>query len=290
MGSFRRGQPDCGDIDLLITRDPSKDGKDHTGPSYNSLSPWYPTELKSSGLIKKVFDKLKCLSSPTAPVVVWMLTLDRAVMGIIRHSLTNPEDWNALDVKYVAPCLCRVSFAHHLSLPAKVQWTLRAPGWSHEAYRYSRSTLVSLPSIFTSLLTDSDDLLSGTKCPLPSSSSPWVLSLFIPSPGANACLACSKGNDVKPFPQASGRLDCIDHSFEQYFNRSMRLKARHLGYRLNQRGLFKDVSRGRDGLKLTDGKRVECKTEQDIFALLGVTWKCVALLILSFGISQIDGR
>ncbi len=30
MGSYRRGKADCGDIDIMITRDPS-DGKNHAG-------------------------------------------------------------------------------------------------------------------------------------------------------------------------------------------------------------------------------------------------------------------
>lgn len=30
MGSFRRGQPSCGDIDIIVTRDVS-DGKTHAG-------------------------------------------------------------------------------------------------------------------------------------------------------------------------------------------------------------------------------------------------------------------
>lgn len=53
----------------------------------------------------------------------------------------------------------------------------------------------------------------------------------------------------------------------------MRLKARHLGYRLNQRGLYKDVSRGKDGSKLTEGTIVECATEEDIFRKLSVPYR-----------------
>lgn len=54
----------------------------------------------------------------------------------------------------------------------------------------------------------------------------------------------------------------------------MRLKARELGYRLNQRGLYKDVSRDpRTNLKITEGVKVHCPTEGDIFKVLGVKWR-----------------
>jgi len=72
----------------------------------------------------------------------------------------------------------------------------------------------------------------------------------------------------------------------------MRLKARHLGYRLNQRGLYKNVSSrlcsgaareltslrrqicfDRNGAVVTEGTRVECRTEEDSFDKLGVPWR-----------------
>lgn len=58
------------------------------------------------------------------------------------------------------------------------------------------------------------------------------------------------------------------------FNRSLRLKARHMGLSLNQRGLFKDVIRDRKtGVKLTAGERVASRTEQEIFEKLGTKWR-----------------
>lgn len=60
MGSYRRGAADCGDIDLLITRDPSGDGKDHSGAlltsiefSHHSSSPFH-----TAGQIHKLQKKL----------------------------------------------------------------------------------------------------------------------------------------------------------------------------------------------------------------------------------------
>ncbi|WWD03793.1 hypothetical protein V865_001849 [Kwoniella europaea PYCC6329] len=57
------------------------------------------------------------------------------------------------------------------------------------------------------------------------------------------------------------------------FNRSMRLYARKTGYNLNQRGLYKGVLRGKDGLKQTEGELVASRTEQDIFNALGLRWR-----------------
>ena len=76
-----------------------------------------------------------------------------------------------------------------------------------------------------------------------------------------------------PFDELPAAL--IYFTGNSYFNRSMRLKARHLGYRLNQRGLYKDVSRARDGTKLTEGQKIDCKTEEEILRILGVPWRWV---------------
>lgn len=67
MGSYRRGEPTCGDIDLLVTRN-TEDGKDHTG------------------MIKKLWDGL-------------------VKLGVARHCLTSSDDWNALDAKWVLTAL-----------------------------------------------------------------------------------------------------------------------------------------------------------------------------------------
>jgi DNA polymerase IV len=57
------------------------------------------------------------------------------------------------------------------------------------------------------------------------------------------------------------------------FNRSMRLLARKKGMRLNQKGLYKDVKRGRKGEKLNEGTLVESRSEKKIFEILGVPWR-----------------
>jgi DNA polymerase IV len=57
------------------------------------------------------------------------------------------------------------------------------------------------------------------------------------------------------------------------FNRSLRLLASPKGFRLDQRGLYKDVMRGKGREKITEGTLVESKDERKIFAALGVPWR-----------------
>lgn len=68
-------------------------------------------------------------------------------------------------------------------------------------------------------------------------------------------------------------LFSLPRAGNDHFNRSIRLKARRHGYRLNQHGLYKDVSRDRKGEKLTEGTLVPgIRTERDIFRVLKVPW------------------
>ena len=57
------------------------------------------------------------------------------------------------------------------------------------------------------------------------------------------------------------------------FNRSIRLLASKKGMRLNQHGLWRDVIRGRNRERLTQGALVESKSEEKIFEVLGVPWR-----------------
>lgn len=67
---------------------------------------------------------------------------------------------------------------------------------------------------------------------------------------------------------------CFRPQGNDFFNRSMRLKAGHMGMRLNQRGLWKDVARGPNRTRLTQGVRVPgVETERDIFEKLEVPWR-----------------
>ncbi|KAJ9204158.1 hypothetical protein DTO021D3_3882 [Paecilomyces variotii] len=77
--------------------------------------------------------------------------------------------------------------------------------------------------------------------------------LFVPGAEIGAALLYFTGNDI--------------------FNRSMRLLASKKGMRLNQRGLYRDVLRGANRVKLTDGSLVEGRDERRIFEILGVPWR-----------------
>ncbi|KAF2722849.1 hypothetical protein K431DRAFT_266012 [Polychaeton citri CBS 116435] len=77
--------------------------------------------------------------------------------------------------------------------------------------------------------------------------------LLVPSEELGAALIYFTGNDI--------------------FNRSLRLLASHKGMRLNQRGLYKDVIRGKARVKITDGTLVEGRDERRIFEILGVPWR-----------------
>ncbi|KAI1535656.1 POL4, DNA polymerase IV (family X) [Pyrenophora tritici-repentis] len=77
--------------------------------------------------------------------------------------------------------------------------------------------------------------------------------LLVPEEEMGAALIYFTGNDI--------------------FNRSMRLLARKMNMRLNQRGLYKDVKREARGEKLNEGVLVEGRNEKKIFETLGVPWR-----------------
>lgn len=77
--------------------------------------------------------------------------------------------------------------------------------------------------------------------------------LFVPGDELGAALLYFTGNDI--------------------FNRSMRLLARKKGMCLNQQGLYKDILRGPNQVKTTNGSLLEGRDEKRIFAILGVPWR-----------------
>ena len=88
-----------------------------------------------------------------------------------------------------------------------------------------------------------------------SSSKTWrrIDLLLVPDEEMGAALIYFTGNDI--------------------FNRSNRLLASKKGMRLNQRGLYKDVIRGKNRERLTEGTLVEGRDEKRIFEILGVPWR-----------------
>ncbi|KAL8997995.1 MAG: hypothetical protein Q9169_002835 [Polycauliona sp. 2 TL-2023] len=77
--------------------------------------------------------------------------------------------------------------------------------------------------------------------------------LLVPHAEIGAALIYFTGNDI--------------------FNRSIRLLASRKGMRLNQRGLWKDVLRGKNRERVTQGELLESRDEEKIFELLGVPWR-----------------
>ncbi len=105
----------------------------------------------------------------------------------------------------------------------------------------------------TSSRTEDGTKWHGVSC-LPSSNTWRRLDLLlVPEQEMGAALLYFTGNDI--------------------FNRSMRLLASKKHMRLNQRGLYKDVVRGKNREKLNDGVLVEGRDEKKIFEILGVPWR-----------------
>ncbi|KAK4105427.1 hypothetical protein N658DRAFT_512881 [Parathielavia hyrcaniae] len=77
--------------------------------------------------------------------------------------------------------------------------------------------------------------------------------LLVPESEYGAALIYFTGNDI--------------------FNRSLRLLACKKGMRLNQKGLFKEVMRGKNRVKVAEGELLEGRDEKRIFELLGVKWR-----------------
>ncbi|KAL8938253.1 MAG: hypothetical protein Q9216_003993 [Gyalolechia sp. 2 TL-2023] len=74
--------------------------------------------------------------------------------------------------------------------------------------------------------------------------------LFVPYEEMGAALIYFTGNDI--------------------FNRSIRLLASKKGFRLNQRGLWRDVIRGQRRERITQGSLIEGRSERKIFEILGM--------------------
>ncbi|KAH6847439.1 hypothetical protein B0I37DRAFT_375074 [Chaetomium sp. MPI-CAGE-AT-0009] len=74
-------------------------------------------------------------------------------------------------------------------------------------------------------------------------------------------------------PEAEYGAALIYFTGNDIFNRSLRLLASKKGMRLNQRGLYEEVLRGKNRAKVTEGQLLEGRDEKRIFELLGVKWR-----------------
>lgn len=79
--------------------------------------------------------------------------------------------------------------------------------------------------------------------------------------------------DLLLVPETELGAALIYFTGDDIFNRSIRLLASKKGWRLNQRGLYKDVLRGPEREKITVGTLIEGADEKKIFAALGVPWR-----------------
>ncbi|CAL3964212.1 unnamed protein product [Diplocarpon coronariae] len=79
--------------------------------------------------------------------------------------------------------------------------------------------------------------------------------------------------DFLVVPQTEFGAALLYFTGDDIFNRSMRLLASKKGMRLNQRGLYADVTRGPGREKVNEGYLVEGADERAIFDALGVSWR-----------------
>jgi hypothetical protein len=71
---------------------------------------------------------------------------------------------------------------------------------------------------------------------------------------------------------------------------AIQLTARcSMGYSLNQKGLFKNLLRdNKTKLKVTQGERIAGRTEEEIFAALGVKMRSAARSVSTVGSDQMN--
>jgi DNA polymerase IV len=79
--------------------------------------------------------------------------------------------------------------------------------------------------------------------------------------------------DLLMVPETELGAALIYFTGDDIFNRSMRLLSSKKHWRLNQRGLYKDVMRGPGRAKLNEGTLMEGANEKKIFEILGVPWR-----------------
>jgi DNA polymerase lambda/DNA polymerase IV len=147
----------------------------------------------------------------------------------------------------------------------------------------SSEDLVAFLNELVSRLTEQEFLVAALAAHKPESGSggggsKWHGCCVLPLEEGRAAL----GEDFKPrwrridfllVPETEYGAALIYFTGNDIFNRSIRLLASRKGMRLNQRGLYEEVMRGPQSIKVTEGELVEGRDEKRIFEILGVKWR-----------------
>ena len=116
----------------------------------------------------------------------------------------------------------------------------------------------------------------GAAALLPPSPSPSSISSAICSSSlCSSKVSLCRRIDIILVPHAEYGAALIYFTGNDVFNRSMRLLARKKGMKLNQKGLFRDVLKGQEGKRVTEGGELveEGMSERRVFEVLGVPWR-----------------
>lgn len=142
-----------------------------------------------------------------------------------------------------------------------IDFLISKPGTASTTY------LISFVNDLVNVLTDSGFLVAALAVPRSETASKWHGACVLPG------VSTWRRIDFLLVPESEMGAALIYFTGDDIFNRSMRLLAGRYHYRLNQRGLYKNVMRGPGREKLNEGELIEGADEKKIFAALGVPWR-----------------
>ena len=129
------------------------------------------------------------------------------------------------------------------------------------------TNLITFVDDLVNHLTDTGFIVAALAVPRSESSSKWHGACVLPGNPVWRRI------DFLLVPESEMGAALLYFTGDDIFNRSMRLLAGTKGWRLNQRGLYKDVMRGPGRQKLNEGTLIEGADEKKIFRALGVPWR-----------------
>ncbi|KAI9670535.1 MAG: hypothetical protein M1831_005755 [Alyxoria varia] len=264
-GSYRRGAETSGDIDLLITR---------PGVSIEHIRT-VVVELLVPRLVECGFITEALAVTKSGDGTKW----HGACRLPAEHPLSKPEDTGTSEAASQAAVSDGIETAHKAGrttiesqnpfppLTSKPRSTHHSSsmtdtsnlGNGSTASNDARSDLDTSASASANFHSTRSNTTNPNRHSPPERTDPnpnphrLIDILLVPYPELGAALIYFTGNDI--------------------FNRSLRLLARKKGMRLNQRGLYKDVVRGRGGGKIGEGCRVAGEDERGVLQELGVPWR-----------------